>query len=83
MVPEDFGHYDLVITMDNKIFDKVLAIAPNETDRQKVKKFTDYCMEHTHQEVPDPYYGAHDGFEEVLDLLEDGCKHLLETLLKR
>ncbi|MEI6616512.1 MAG: low molecular weight phosphotyrosine protein phosphatase, partial [Cyanobium sp. ELA507] len=33
-------------------------------------------------EVPDPYYGGEDGFERVLDLLEDACAGLLEDLLQ-
>jgi protein-tyrosine phosphatase len=32
--------------------------------------------------VPDPYYGGPEGFEHVLDLLEDGCKGLLEQIKK-
>jgi len=42
---------------------------------------TDYCTRFTHADyVPDPYYGGAEGFEYVLDLLEDACAGLLEEL---
>ena len=41
---------------------------------------TDFCKTARVQEVPDPYYGGNQGFENVLDLLEDACKGLLELV---
>lgn len=42
---------------------------------------TDFCRHHPDRTyVPDPYYEGHEGFELVLDLLEDGCDGLLEVL---
>ena len=46
----------------------------------KVFKMTDFCSKKDHDEVPDPYYLGADGFELVLDILEDACKGLLEKL---
>jgi len=46
----------------------------------KIKLMTDYCRKHNAKTVPDPYYGGPDGFEKVLDLLEDACEGLLESL---
>ena len=43
---------------------------------------TSHCRVHQVSEVPDPYYGGEQGFEDVLDLLEDACGGLLETLLR-
>jgi protein-tyrosine phosphatase len=46
----------------------------------KIKLFCEYCREHEETEVPDPYYGGEQGFDHVMDLIEDGCRHLLEEL---
>jgi protein-tyrosine phosphatase len=42
-----------------------------------------YCRLHRVREVPDPYYGGEQGFEHVLDLLDDACAGLLEELSRR
>ncbi|MFT6577532.1 MAG: protein-tyrosine phosphatase, partial [Akkermansiaceae bacterium] len=47
-----------------------------------VHRFTNYCNEHDHSEVPDPYYGGNDGFELGADLIEDGSRGLLNHLKK-
>ena len=41
---------------------------------------TSHCSRHEASEVPDPYYGGEQGFEHVLDLLEDACSGLLKRL---
>jgi protein-tyrosine phosphatase len=42
--------------------------------------FCEFCTEHSQTEVPDPYYGGAQGFELVLDLLEDGCAEITRRL---
>lgn len=47
----------------------------------KVRLMTEYCTKNKGAKtVPDPYYGGADGFEKVLDLLEDACEGLLESM---
>jgi protein-tyrosine phosphatase len=47
----------------------------------KIRLMTEYCRKHDNvKSVPDPYYGGADGFERVLDLLEDACEGLLESM---
>lgn len=77
---EDFNEFDLILTMDDENYENVIRIAPDEKSKKRVKKFCTYCTEHEDREVPDPYYGGIDGFEHVLDLLEDGCSNLLNEL---
>lgn len=49
----------------------------------KIKKITDYCNIYTKsKEVPDPYFGGPQGFEKVLDLLDDACEGFLSHLIK-
>lgn len=75
----DFAEFDLIIGMDNQnIADlKRLAVTGEETD--KIYRMTDFCQKYTfHNEVPDPYHGGSDGFELVLDLLEDAVAGIFE-----
>ncbi|KAG5514769.1 hypothetical protein RHGRI_035980 [Rhododendron griersonianum] len=48
---------------------------------KKVRLMCLYCKKHDESEVPDPYYGGPQGFEKVLDLLEDACESLLDSIL--
>lgn len=80
----DFFEFDLILTMDNSNYEKVVRLAQDiGADLDKVKKFTSYCRVHEIAEVPDPYYRGHDGFEHVLDIIEDGCQTLIEEIKNR
>ena len=46
-------------------------------DEQKIKRMTDFCKTFVVDHVPDPYYGGAQGFENVIDILEDACNGLL------
>ena len=77
----DFDHFDYIIAMDDENLSDLKSMARNENDIKKLSKMTDYCSEDcNYTEVPDPYYGGNEGFELVLDLLEDSCGGLLEKL---
>lgn len=76
----DFEHFDLIIAMDNYNVNDLKSIVRNGKDLSKIHKMTDFAKEWNYSEIPDPYYGGEEGFELVLDLLEDSCKGLLEKL---
>lgn len=76
----DFEHFDLIIPMDKNNMRDILALDPAGNYRHKVKMMTDFCTALNVDEVPDPYYEGPEGFEHVLDILEDGCRGLLQTL---
>ncbi|TNF41708.1 MAG: low molecular weight phosphotyrosine protein phosphatase [Bacteroidetes bacterium] len=76
----DFEHFDLIIAMDNEHILSLKRRARNEDDLRKIHKMTDFRKVWNYDEVPDPYYGGEEGFELVLDLLEDSCEGLLEKL---
>ncbi|RIH65394.1 low molecular weight phosphotyrosine protein phosphatase [Mariniphaga sediminis] len=78
----DFDRFDLIIGMDDENALSLKNMARSEDDLKKIKKMTDFSKEWSYTEVPDPYYGGEDGFELVLDLLEDACKGLLEKTKK-
>jgi protein-tyrosine phosphatase len=74
---EDFERHDLILAMD---WDNVALIqeeCPTE-HLPKVRRLTEFCLTHDSPVVPDPYYGGKDGFEDVLDLVEDACEGLLQ-----
>ncbi len=77
---EDLERFDLVIAMDNHNVEKLHGMARSDDQAAKIKRMTDYCRHHQATEIPDPYYGGDAGFEHVIDLLEDACEGLLETL---
>ncbi|HEY4754428.1 MAG TPA: low molecular weight protein-tyrosine-phosphatase [Ignavibacteriaceae bacterium] len=79
-LPEDFRKFDLIIAMDNEIFDNLKSIDKIREFENKIFKMTDFSSQKDYDEVPDPYYLKADGFELVLDILEDSCKGLLNKL---
>jgi protein-tyrosine phosphatase len=74
----DDGVYDLVLAMDNANYEALIALAGRPT--QHIRIFSDYLDDTWPNDVPDPYYGGEDGFDEVLDMLEEGCPIILQTL---
>ena len=78
----DFDRFDMIIGMDDQNIKDLLALARSEDDKKKIFRMTDFCTLHKYNQVPDPYYGGSEGFELVLDLLEDACDGLLAHLDK-
>ena len=76
----DFSHFDYIIGMDDDNIRRLLDITPDEQSRLIISKMSDYCRTYRTNSVPDPYYGGPKDFELVLDLLDDACNGLLETL---
>lgn len=80
VTPEDLHAFDYILTMDKSNHRNVLALDVKKEHYQKVRPLTSFCRIHTAEEVPDPYYRDEDGFELVLDLIEDACAELLSHL---
>jgi len=80
--PSDFDRFDYIIAMDDKNINDLDHFIRTPHDRSKITKMTDYCSFYTNTSVPDPYYGGDEGFELVLDLLEDACRGLIEVIKK-
>ncbi|MDA7900558.1 low molecular weight phosphotyrosine protein phosphatase [Akkermansiaceae bacterium] len=79
---QDFEIFDLILVMDDENHRNILKLADTEEKRAKLRRFTSFCLQHHHHEVPDPYYGGDAGFQLVADLIEDGSKGLIEHLKK-
>ncbi len=80
IVTGDFDAFDYVIAMDNDNLKNMKSFLPNVKLGNKISKMTDYCSNKNPGYVPDPYYGGAEGFEQVLDLLEDACEGLLNKI---
>jgi protein-tyrosine phosphatase len=72
VTPQDFEDFDLLLAMDSANLADLLRMAPPGTE-QKVRLFADV-------DVPDPYYGGDSGFDDVLDLVDDASRRLLDEL---
>jgi protein-tyrosine phosphatase len=79
---KDWLEFDLILTMDEQNYADVLSTAISDKHEHKVKRIVDYGRQFRGNEVPDPYYGGDQGFEDVLDILEDACGALLKELTK-
>ena len=79
----DFFDFDLIIGMDDRNIDELKQRAPDLATETKIHRMTDYSHNRLYDHVPDPYYSGTDGFELVLDLLEDACAGLLERCLSQ
>lgn len=81
VVSGDFDNFDLIIPMDSNNELNLRKMAPSIEAARKIipmAAFIDNNFGYDH--VPDPYYEGAEGFELVLDLLENGCRNLVESL---
>lgn len=77
---DDFTAFDLILAMDRDNYVDICALDPDGKYRHKVRLMCDFCTHHSLREVPDPYYGGAEGFNQVIDLLMDACAGLLEEI---
>lgn len=82
---KDFYDFDRIVVMDDYNYESVNRLAPSRELANKIYRmrefFTTFAERWSH--VPDPYYEGAEGFELVLDMLEEGCQNLLTEILGR
>lgn len=77
----DFQRFDLIVVMDNENYRAITSMASSQADKDKVVRIADYLTHHReYTTVPDPYYGDYSDFELVIELLEDACQGLLDSI---
>jgi protein-tyrosine phosphatase len=76
---EDFEVFDLILAMDRSNLHELQARAP-QGSAARIELLLDYVPEQPVREVPDPYYGGPNGFEQVLDLIEAAAREVLRRL---
>ncbi|BCL34218.1 low molecular weight protein-tyrosine-phosphatase [Nostoc sp. MS1] len=77
-IKSDFQDFDLILAMDRDNYDDIIALDPTGQYHHKVRLMCEFCSRHELKEVPDPYYGGTEGFNQVIDLLVDACEGLLQ-----
>jgi protein-tyrosine phosphatase len=76
---DDFTAFDFVLAMDEHNRSLLLRQCPPQ-HRQRVRLFLEFAEGEVPAEVPDPYYGGAQGFEQVLDLIENAAQGLLRHI---
>jgi protein-tyrosine phosphatase len=83
VTPEDFEDYDLLLAADGENVAALRRIAPDAEAAGKIvylRQFDPEAVAAGDLDVPDPYYGGDQGFEDVLDLVQSACEGLLQHL---
>ena len=79
----DLYEFDHILVMDNDNLDAVKSLIKDHKNpvNSKIKLILSYSKNSQSDEVPDPYYGGQNGFEKVLDLLNDAIDELIDSLI--
>ena len=80
-VSSDFKYFDVILAMDQSNYDDLNQIKPNDATADLLK-MRDFDEEYKGGDVPDPYFGGADGFEEVFQILKRSCNNLIDFLEK-
>lgn len=78
--PSDFQRFDLLLVMDGSNLAEARRRAPREA-QAKIRLFLDYAPHLGVKDVPDPFFGGSEGFDEALDLIEEAAHGLLASLV--
>jgi protein-tyrosine phosphatase len=78
----DFRRFDYVLAMDKANLAILQRLAPPDS-ATRAQLFLTYARHYAEREVPDPYYGGADGFERVLDMVEDAAQGLLQHIRQK
>jgi protein-tyrosine phosphatase len=78
--PADFQEFDHILVMDSKNRRDVLRLAQTDEHKAKVRMLLEHGPVRTDSDVPDPYFGGDQGFDDVFDMLSAACDALLESI---
>tara|TARA_B100000959_G_scaffold269506_1_gene315337 strand:+ start:3270 stop:3713 length:444 start_codon:yes stop_codon:yes gene_type:complete len=79
----DFDEFDKIYAMDTSNYANIIALARDESDRDKVDLILNEIIPTAFKSVPDPYYGGSNGFQNVCQMLDEACDKIVENLEKR
>ena len=80
VILNDFQEFDRIYAMDESNYSDLQKLAKNEVQKAKVRLLLDENPLNSLKNVPDPYYGGQEGFEQVYFLLEETINHLINNL---
>jgi protein-tyrosine phosphatase len=70
----------MILVMDKSNLRNVLSLATGEAERNKVKLLLEEVFSGSSAEVPDPWYGGEEGFQQVFEMLDEACLQLAEKI---
>ena len=76
----DFVTYDHIFVMDNSNYRDVIALANSDEEKRKVQRILDTIFPGENVDVPDPYYGGENGFEDVFKMLDEACAKIADRI---
>jgi protein-tyrosine phosphatase len=81
--PSFFQEYDSIYVMDTNNYEDVINMAKNEDDKKKVQLILDELFPGENVDVPDPYKGVQQNFDQVFEMLEEACESIANKLLEK
>jgi protein-tyrosine phosphatase len=79
----DFENFDYIYVMDKTNYKDVVNLAKTTSEKEKVKLILNELFPNENVDVPDPYFGLHDGFENVYKMLNEACDLIAKKLHKK
>ena len=76
----DFEAFDVLLAMDANNLQNMRRLAPSKEHAMKARLMMDHAPDHALREVPDPYFGGDEGFEEVYQMLTIACANLIDDV---
>lgn len=73
---DDFSVFDCIYVMDKSNYENVCRLAPNDEAKKKVQLILNEYHLDKNMEVPDPYYGGDNGFDDVYNMLNEACEKI-------
>jgi protein-tyrosine phosphatase len=74
----DFQRFDKIYAMDNDNYSKIISLAKDQEEIDKVELILNEEYPRTYKSVPDPYFGQKDGFQYIYNLLNSVCNKIIE-----
>jgi protein-tyrosine phosphatase len=79
----DFDTFDYIYVMDNSNYDNVIALAETKEQKEKVILIMNELYPSQNKDVPDPYFGMHNGFDIVYAMLDEACDVIAQKLIAK
>ena len=83
VTPSDFDRFDVILAMDRSNLRELTAMAPNKASRAKLRLFRTYDPDSDEDEIPDPWGGPTEGYEETIRIVRAAARGLVEDLFVR
>lgn len=79
----DFDKFDYIYVMDNSNYSDVIDLAKTPEHKSKVRLILNELFPDENVDVPDPYYGAANGFDTVYEMLDEAAEHIAQKLIRK